>query len=296
MLSAIQNRFLTLTVESRGAEIQSLLHKPTQTELIWQGDPAYWDSRSPLLFPVIAKQKENSYRWEGQTYPMPMHGFAHLMDFTLRSFGADRLHYQLLSNEETLPMYPFAFSLEVVFSLTDETLQVAYAVENRSAATMPYSIGGHTGYRVPLKEGEACEDYSLFFQYPETAPRYPLENKLLGAPMPYLDNQDEIPLSQKTFDRGALIFQGLRSRQVSLRNRHSGQGVRVAFGDFDCLGLWAAPRASFVCIEPWNGLPSKAEDDAELLTKAGLRFLLPQQRHHFTHTLEILPGKGQDEP
>jgi hypothetical protein len=53
MLHTIQNKFLTVTVSELGAELQSILGADG-TEYLWQGNPAYWKSRSPMTKPAVA--------------------------------------------------------------------------------------------------------------------------------------------------------------------------------------------------------------------------------------------------
>ena len=54
----IENDVLQITISEKGAELQNLIHKPTQTEWLWQGNPAYWGKRSPILFPFVGALKE----------------------------------------------------------------------------------------------------------------------------------------------------------------------------------------------------------------------------------------------
>ena len=47
---------------------------------MWDADPAFWGRTAPVLFPIVGALKDNSYRYEGQTYLMgawlcPRYGF-----------------------------------------------------------------------------------------------------------------------------------------------------------------------------------------------------------------------------
>lgn len=50
MKTTIQNEFLTVTVDTHGAEGVSVKNQLGK-ELIWQADPSIWDRHSPVLFP-----------------------------------------------------------------------------------------------------------------------------------------------------------------------------------------------------------------------------------------------------
>lgn len=50
MKTTIQNEFLTVTVDTHGAEVVSGKNQLGK-ELIWQADPSIWDRHLPVLFP-----------------------------------------------------------------------------------------------------------------------------------------------------------------------------------------------------------------------------------------------------
>ena len=77
----IKNHMMSLTVAEHGAEITSI--QLEGIERMWDADPAFWGRTAPGRFPIVGALKDNSYRYEGQTYLMGQHGFARDMDFTL---------------------------------------------------------------------------------------------------------------------------------------------------------------------------------------------------------------------
>ena len=54
MQATIHNEFLTLTVDTHGAEAVSLKNTAGE-ELLWQADPAVWKRHAPILFPWTGK-------------------------------------------------------------------------------------------------------------------------------------------------------------------------------------------------------------------------------------------------
>ena len=54
MQATIQNEFLSLTVDTHGAEAVSLKNAAGE-ELLWQADPAVWKRHAPILFPWTAR-------------------------------------------------------------------------------------------------------------------------------------------------------------------------------------------------------------------------------------------------
>ena len=89
----IKNHMMSLTVAEHGAEITSI--QLEGIERMWDADPAFWGRTAPVLFPIVGALKDNSYRYEGQTYLMGQHGFARDMDFTLTDQTEDKLEFTL---------------------------------------------------------------------------------------------------------------------------------------------------------------------------------------------------------
>ena len=79
MLYTIRIGCMQAQISSLGAQ---LMHLTGKTEYLWQADPAYWTDRAPTIFPYVARLTNGIYRYEGQTYHLPIHGFAPTAEFT----------------------------------------------------------------------------------------------------------------------------------------------------------------------------------------------------------------------
>lgn len=282
MRIAITGGGLSAEIETFGAELKSL--KRAGTEYLWQGNPAIWADSAPFLFPVVARQLEDSYTLRGKTYHMPMHGFAKAREFTVTARSENSVTMSFTEDSETLGWYPFSFRVTAVFTVAEGRLEVSRAVENRSAGTMPFSLGEHPGYNVPMTPGEALTDYVLEFSAPEKLERWYLNDEIICGSEPGPEGT-LLPVTPSMFDRGALIFKAPASDAVTLRSTKSGRGVRVEFADYDYLGIWAKPAAPYVCIEPWNGLASSEWSSRDILQKEGIRFLRPGKTARFVMTV-----------
>ena len=82
-MQTLKNDILTVQVSEMGAELQSIVKNGY--EYLWQGDPAFWGRRSPVLFPIVGSVWEKKYRVGGKEYEMGQHGFARDMKFELVS-------------------------------------------------------------------------------------------------------------------------------------------------------------------------------------------------------------------
>ena len=60
----IKNSELRVEISSLGAELRSV--KRQGVEYLWQGDPAVWADRAPVLFPICGSLKEGKYEYQGR--------------------------------------------------------------------------------------------------------------------------------------------------------------------------------------------------------------------------------------
>ena len=123
-METISNSVLTVGVSEHGAELQSI--QKNGKEYLWQGDTRFWGRRSPVLFPIVGRVWEDTYRYAGNSYRMGQHGFARDMEFTLVSEKDDEVRYRLVSNEETLQKYPFPFCLEIGYRIQGKQIEVIW--------------------------------------------------------------------------------------------------------------------------------------------------------------------------
>ena len=286
----IKNHHLCLTVETLGAQMMHL-QSADGTEYLWQGDPRDWEDRAPTLFPFIARLTEDSYLYEGKRYFMGIHGFAAQSQFTPIRQQENLLVLELSDNEETRKQYPLAFRLQIAFELREKAVQISYLVENPGSRILPFGIGGHPGFRVPLTEGETFRDYALEFSCACQPDRVGFTPSLYlsGHDEAYpLLNQCTLPLKHELFDQDAIVFKNM-AKEVTLRSGRSGRGVTVSYPDMPYLGLWHQPRtdAPYLCIEPWSSLPSRQDIVEELTCKSDLIQLKPGGSFHTSWTITI---------
>ncbi len=285
MIAVLQNEALRLTANSLGAELCSLVTVRDGKEWIWQPKPGTWQGRSPVLFPIVGGQKNGFYQYDGKCYQIPKHGFAMQSNFTLVQKDSRSLCLVLVDSAKTRAMYPFAFQLEICFTLRENTVVVVYRLVNRSNTAIPYCIGGHTGYPVPFSGAAADEPYRIEFEKAETVSRHLIVDGLLNGTQPLLRQQRVLPLPDELFEQGAIVLKGLKSKAVTLRGQSAYPAVHVSFPDFDYLGIWKLPDEQFVCIEPWIGCTSSFDDSQAFLHKDGVK-LLPKG-HSVSHQHRI---------
>lgn len=268
----LTNGSLSASVKEAGAELCSLKDNASGLEYIWQAGRA-WPKHSPVLFPIVGSLKNDSYIYEDNIYKLERHGFARNKIFTVVHCDAQSAVLELKWTEETLPIYPFKFSLKIKYCLSSEGLTVSFITMNEGEKQMLFSIGAHPAFRVPLKENEMYDDYFLHFSRKEHAQRWTLTNGLIDSPVSIFNDQNELPLSHGLFYQDALVFKGLRSNIISIRSRKGSNGIDFSFDDYPYFGIWAARDADFVCLEPWHGIADSVNSSQDLLNKEGIRKL-----------------------
>ena len=212
MIYTLQNDILTVQVSDIGAEIHSV--KRDECEYIWVGDPAFWSSHAPLLFPVCGRFFEAQYTAEGKTYEIPCHGFIRKAPLTLECVNDTSICFRVEATEETKKMYPFDFVLKIWHILEGDRVTTRFEIENTGDGILPATVGGHPGFNVPLDgEGEFEDDY-LEFANPCSPDQIGISPRGLftGKKTAYgLQNGNVLPLSHKLFEIDGIFLSRMDS-------------------------------------------------------------------------------------
>jgi galactose mutarotase-like enzyme len=66
---------LSARVALHGAELVQLQDAEGR-DLLWDGNPAFWTGRAPLLFPIVGRVAGDHICVDSTFYPLATHGFA----------------------------------------------------------------------------------------------------------------------------------------------------------------------------------------------------------------------------
>ena len=289
MIYTIGNEFLTVKMEDSGTQLASVVDR-NGTEYLWQGDPAIWPRRAPLLFPIIARLKDSQYIHNGKTWTIPTHGFCRDAPFTVTEQAKDRICFRYQDTEETRKVYPFSFSLTVAYQLQESALIKEHRVENLGDSPMLYELGGHDGWRAPLEQGERMDDYAVCF--PDVAEIRPYgmdaDNMITPKTEVFPLKNEKMPLKPSVYGLDTIILDDLPQRKAILRDGRGKMRLAVDFEDFPYFGVWTAAKdfdTGYVCLEPWTTLPDAVFVGRELKEKAGIRVLQPGQSETLSYTV-----------
>jgi len=279
-LTTIRNQALTVVISTLGAELQSV-KDANGVERLWQGDPKFWASRAPILFPVAGGFREDCYELDGKRYPMPKHGFVRKLEWQLESAREDSATMMINQKDEG---FPFAYELRAIFTLEGASLKVTYQVDNKDDKPFWFSVGSHEAYATP----EGFEHYEIVFDEEEKLENYLLDGNLI-RPKPVVLGQQTHVLALKPdyFSVDALVLPTLKSRAVTLRTPLHNREIRVEYPQHGVLMLWTKPGAGYLCIEPWCNAPDFVDADLHIDRKPGFMRLTPGETIARTHTITV---------
>ena len=277
MLHTLFNDTLTVKIDDFGAELVSTVGNGC--EYVWEGDQKHWDGHAPILFPICGRLFEKKYTYRGKEYEMNLHGFARETQFTVKRKTDTELVLEIVSDEASLAIYPFAFSFEVSYVLEGNTLRSDVVITNKDEKVMPATFGAHPGFSTPITKGVPFESYYLSFGEVCTPNKLILSDSCLLTglceALP-LDGGRKLHLDHEMFAHDGIFMSHIPS-SVTLASDLDERSVTMVFPEFPYLGIWQAydNDTPYVCIEPWCSLPSQQDVVADLEEQKDLLSLAP---------------------
>lgn len=287
-ITRIANQHLAVDVSSLGAEMQALNGTDGKAWL-WSGDPAWWNGRSPILFPIVGKAPDNRVTIDGQAYDMAQHGFGRRSEFMLDASTDTMCRYELVASDVTRAVYPFEFLLALTHALDGTVLTVSAEVENRDTKPMPFGLGFHSAFAWPLPGGEGRAHTVTLDNGGEPALTR-LEGGLvnpqkLASPF----KAGRLVLDHSMFDADAMIFPEGAGEGLTYA-AEGGPALKFTFENLPNLAIWQKPGAPFLCIEPWHGTAAEAGGSNELVMRPYTVTLQPGAKARFGFTVEVVQG------
>ncbi|MBQ2078346.1 MAG: hypothetical protein II638_02070 [Erysipelotrichaceae bacterium] len=241
MIYTLENDIAVLKVDTKACEIASFRRKDKDIEYMWDGDPAYWANRNPLLFPHVSAPSNKILNFKGEDYKVNNHGFCRKSEFQFVEQSEDCLHFRLCDNEETLKEYPYHFELNVFYTLKDNEVKIDYEVINKEAGPLYFGFGQHPAFRCPLAASKQFDDYSIEFEKEDVPGK-------------------KLALSYELFEKyPTYIVMDPASRVFTLSDGENKVVMKVD-EKYRIFAVWT-PHAPFVCLEPWVNTLDKEDHD-----------------------------------
>lgn len=255
MLYTIKNEFLTVTVDTFGAQLMSVKGADGY-EYIWQGEK-YWEDHAPVLFPTCGNVPGKKYYADGKEYTLPIHGIAMYREFSLTDKGEDRLVFSLKSDAQTLACYPFDFEFAAEYILEGKSLTAKFTPTNTGDKVMPYMVGWHPGFN--LWGDDAIGDFRVDFGDCRELQWFEL---ILPGPIPVYSRRLDLKdnsyylCEKEIYDHDTMIFTNY-PKAFALKDARGNSKISMEVGEnipYFC--IWKEPFADarFICLEPWTNI------------------------------------------
>jgi galactose mutarotase-like enzyme len=116
-------------------------------------DPG-WPNSEIIMFPIVGPALDGKIHTPKGTIPMGQHGIVRYLPFTLTHATQNEATYTLhYAANDAVPTpkgetpWPYSFSIEKKYTLTDNGLEFLARVTNESGEPMPYMFGWHPAFR-----------------------------------------------------------------------------------------------------------------------------------------------------
>ena len=239
--------------------------------------------------PAAGSSDPAGWWWQGRRWPMPIHGFAKEETWVLVSAPekSDRASATIAMRDtpQTRALFPFSFRLSITYALRGNRLSVIHRVTNRSKEAMPFSIGNHITFALPLAgEGRASEtrvsadgwQRLQLDSFGRPAGRV-TSPPLLAMPLSVLGTERALPLLWSGFRRqpSVTLIQPDVGLIVVTQQSSRPKGDRIV-----AFNLWGNVDKGFFSPEPWYGRQNALADH-------GVVRLPPNQGFTWAFTADI---------
>ena len=282
------SKIQSIQVSTHGAELQSLI--ANGREYLWQGDPAYWGRRAPILFPIVGRLAKDILRIDGREYTMKQHGFARDAEFV-------QCDGKYVLAEEGRDNYPYAYELSVCYTIEGNTLVCKWQVKNCGNKPMFFQIGAHPAFMLPdYNAADEIHGYIQCFDADNNIVSPLLFNRLedglrvpYGTPKTLLNEKAILPLTNTTFADGAILIEAKQIAKVTLFDKQGKEILAVSCPQADTFGLWAPNKygCPFVCIEPWCGIADREGFNDEVAERDCIHTLAAFEISEFKYSIII---------
>jgi aldose 1-epimerase len=136
------------------------------------GDQRPSGSGIPILFPFPNRIRAGKFRWKDQDYTLPgtdkwgnaIHGFCHDRPWRVIDRGTNFVTGQFrlsVDAPDRAHLWPADFVLTVDYELLHHRLRANFCITNVSDRSLPWGLGTHPYFRLPLTADSRIEDCTV---------------------------------------------------------------------------------------------------------------------------------------
>ncbi len=206
----------------------------------------------PVLFPCPGKLEGDAFSRGGRAGSMKQHGFARnsrFVEIRRGTEGGAWVELELEASAATRTAFPFEHRFRLGFELSGSRLSVRADVLNTGSEALPFALGYHPYFAVPVADKAAC-------RIPTAATRA-WDNK----------ERRDVALGPIPLDAGEVDLH-LHDHGSNRATLETPSGAVALAGDLGRWVIWTLPAKDFVCLEPWSA-PGNALNTGDGLITLG---------------------------
>jgi aldose 1-epimerase len=286
------------------------MHEGRPNEVLWseqgfeQGAGRPSGSGIPILFPFPGRARGTRFTYGGRAFELEpgdahgnaIHGFVlnrpweviHRSDSSVVGwFQASRVESGLLER------WPADFRLMVSYELRGNALRSEFVVENPDDRPLPWGLGTHPYFRLPLAAGGdagACRITVPAREYWELADMLPTGHRL--PPDAKRDLAGTLPFAQAQLDD---VFTRLPASPTGeciarIADPQAGCTLEVAFDvAFEACVVYTPGHRQAICIEPYTCVPGRFGEGEGWPMESALSILPPGESIRLAARIELRP-------
>ncbi|PHS05515.1 MAG: aldose epimerase [Blastopirellula sp.] len=253
----------------------------------------------PILFPYPGRIRDAQFTWQGNNYQLEeadgagnaIHGFVHTRAWRVVEQSENSVTGEFQASvdaPEILERWPADFIIRVTYQLVGNQLSGRYQVQNPDSKPLPFGLGTHPYFQVPLGSSGNADECLISVPYQH---EWKFVDKMAsGEKAPRATEVDTCePFSETNYDNafGGLVFMD-GDCYTSIEDPTSGHVVTQTFSpEFTACVLYNPPHREAFCIEPYTCVPDPycLEEDG---VESGLQVLEPGASFEATVDIEIV--------
>ena len=288
MRKIIENENLKVEFNLLGGSLTSIYSKENKEEYLYQIEENSWQGQDVAIFPFVARLKDKTYTYEGNTYFLRNHGLCRYYTFDVIKEAKDEATILFKSSEETLKEYPFNFHFYITYKVINKTLSITYEVINDGEKVMPFGIGAHPAFKL-IPEGDNTTGNYVELSEEQELTRICFDEKgemVIGEEN--YGKKKDIEVDKELFRKyQTLCVKGQNLNDVVIK-RKDGKYLKFHYDNINYLVLWSFPNSgNYVALEPWMSLPDYIDADKDILKKKTLIHLKGKEKYIFHYQIEI---------
>lgn len=273
-MQIIENKYLKVTINEKGAILNSIIYKPLNKEVQYQIQKDSWAFQDVVIFPLVGA---GNYEYQNKNYTFSTrHGFLRTCTLDVLESKKDSITLGLKANEETLKVYPFNFSFSITYTLDKNKLVVSTNVKNLGKEELCFSYGSHTALKANSESG--------YIKFNKDFKFLPLNCGLIDVENKENLSMNSIDLKKSTFQKlDTLVYKG-ENEELTLFTGFDDIKVIYNFNT-PYFAIWSnAKTGDFICVEPWWGISNYINESKDLSSRVAINKLKENEVASFSYS------------